>query len=85
MAKKFIDVDVLAKQIYKRVNNSAIRSWLFAIINETLAADVQEVVKCKDCYLRKMCYIRQEDIICSDYGYCSRGKRMDGEENDKCR
>lgn len=43
MAKKFIDADVFAKQIYKRLNNSAIRSWLFAIINEMPAADVQEV------------------------------------------
>lgn len=37
--------------------------------------DVVEVVRCKDCYLRKTCYIRHEDIIRTDYGYCSRSGR----------
>lgn len=37
--------------------------------------DVVEVVRCKDCYLRKICYIRHEDIIRTDYGYCSRSGR----------
>lgn len=38
-----IITDTLAKGIMQRVNNPAIRNWLFAIINETPAADVQEV------------------------------------------
>ncbi len=64
MDKKFIDADTLAKGIMQRVNNSAIRNWLFAIINETSAADVQEVRhglwligdwKCKKGKARYMC------------------------------
>ena len=43
MDKKFIDADTLAQVIMQRVNNPAIRNWLFAIINEIPAADVQEV------------------------------------------
>lgn len=84
MAKKFIDADVLAKQISKRVNNPSIRSWLFAIINEMPAADVQEVRHGK--WAGTVCTNCGEST--SDYydcDYCPQcGARMDGEDNDKC-
>ena len=40
---KFINSDKLAKEIFGRVNNPAIRNWLFSIINDVPASDVQEV------------------------------------------
>lgn len=86
MAKKFIDVDVLAKQIYKRVNNSAIRSWLFAIINETPAADVQEV-RHGEWKERMSCSSSVKCSVCGnsheyETTYCPNcGARMDGDPN----
>lgn len=85
MTKKFIEADVLAEQIFKRMDNSAIRSWLFAIINGVPAADVQEVRHGK--------WLKDGDdvIVCSECGeehtwieyranYCEDcGARMDGE------
>lgn len=87
MAKKFIDVDVLAKQIYKRVNNSAIRSWLFAIINETPAADVQEVKRgqwkdANEMFECSICgYSFENEGYMHFFNFCPNcGARMDGEE-----
>lgn len=62
MGKKFIDADTLAKEIMQRVNNPAITNWLFAIINEILAADVEEVRHGK--------WKQENDIFtCSECGY----------------
>ena len=50
------------------------------IINEQPTADVQEVVRCKDCKYRKsseFCECREPDAYCSD------GERMDGKDGEE--
>ena len=53
-------------------------SELVDVMATVPTADVQEVVRCKDCKNRKsseFCECREPDAYCSD------GERMDGEEN----
>lgn len=92
MAKKFIDADILFKNIvdhhYLMVSSSNSTDYgMFTVgikqaIDECPTADVEEVVRCKDCYYRDSCYIRHEEVITSDYGYCSRGMKASS-KNDK--
>lgn len=38
--------------------------------------DVQEIVRCKDCFYHDTCFIRLgTSIMHSEYGYCSRGTK----------
>ena len=49
------------------------------VIEEIPAADVQEVVRCKDCIYRhssEFCECREPNFYCAD------GERIDGEENE---
>ena len=90
MAKKYIDADILFKNItdhhylMKSSSNSTDYGMFTAgikqAIDETPAVDVQEVVRCKDCMFRVTCYIRHEDVIRSEYGFCSRGAIMDSDK-----
>ena len=53
-------------------------SELVDVMAAVPTADVQEVVRCKDCKYRKsseFCECREPDAYCSD------GERMDGDEN----
>ena len=47
MANKYIDINDFALEINKQINNPAIRSWLFAIINDMPSADVKKVTRGK--------------------------------------
>lgn len=63
-------------------------------IERLLAADVVEVVRCKDCeHMRtisgegwridtELYYCGENEILVSPVGYCSDGKRKDGGESD---
>ena len=45
-------------------------------------ADVQEIVRCRDCKFNGYCSV-QDYVMFKDDNYCSRGIRMDGDENAK--
>lgn len=77
---RYIDADELSENIIKRVNNPSIRGWLLSLINEAPTADMQEVVRCKDCkYLMFSdfygeCSWAHQGIVQPD-DYCSHGER----------
>lgn len=57
------------------------------VINDVPSADVEPVVRCKDCKHRCGDYCHNDDgfahfdhFFVQDDDYCSRGERMDGEE-----
>lgn len=84
---RFIDADNLINElsaacmpIYEKGITGILgdNSSIADIINEQPTADVQEVVRCKDCKNRKsseFCECREPDAYCSD------GERMDGDNN----
>lgn len=89
---RYIDVNELQENICKRVNNPAIRGWLNALINDISVADMQEIVRCKDCkyFLDKqrknhqgicMCGEKDTSYAAEFYPYaddfCSYGERKD--------
>lgn len=91
MARKYIDANILFKNItdhhYLIVSYSnSIDYGMFTTgikqaIDEIPAADVQEVVRCKDCKFNGYCSV-QDYVMFKDDNYCSRGIRTDGEENE---
>ena len=90
MAKKYIDAEKLERHfencICEAYNTNGVTEDFEIALKATKnqpAVDVQEVVRCKDCMFRVTCYIRHEDVIRSEYGFCSRGARMDGKEVEK--
>ena len=52
------------------------------LIDEILAADVVPVVRCKDCIHCGFCGDATNLQVMGFYGFCSRGKRKDGGDND---
>ena len=90
--KEYIERDEILQKISKmieyckkdnKVNGLTALFQVGDAIIDCKSADVQEVVRCKDCMFRVTCYIRHEDVIRSEYGFCSRGARMDGKEVEK--
>lgn len=78
-----------------RTNQRAVITDALREVSHIPAADVQPVVRCKDCKYRKerhyeesgeKPYIKYEckftKYSMSDDGFCSFGARMDGEQND---
>ena len=47
-------------------------------------ADVQEVVRCRDCKFNDNCSVQYYAMF-KDIDYCSRGIKKDGDDNDKNR
>ena len=89
MAKKgYIDVykcreafynDVLSILSDDTANDRA--NEIIDVFDNLPAADVQEVVRCKDCKHNGYCTV-QDYVMFKDDNYCSRGIRTDGEENE---
>lgn len=52
------------------------------ILDEIPAADVAPVVRCKDCRFCGFCGEATNLEVMGFYGFCSRGKRKDGGDND---
>lgn len=87
---KFINSDKLAKEIFGRVNNPAIRNWLFSIINDVPAADVQEIkhghweIGYFHDRVCSCCTHPSNDLSDYSYDYCPWcGAKMDGDKNAK--
>lgn len=59
--------------------SKALYDCFIEIIKKQPAADVQEVVRCKDCKFRftPTCFAKHET---ADGDYCGNGTRMDGDE-----
>lgn len=91
---KYIDADLLFETIQRRVSNSAIRSWLGAIINELPPVEVETEKHGKWIFKRK--YYEAIERNCSECGqrmtthikkkamnFCPNcGARMDVTENE---
>lgn len=89
MAKKFIDADLLKQECERTfdMQDLYLPVHFFDVVDDLPAADVQEVVRCKDCkyYFKSTAY---NGYLCgmavglcdvdSD-SYCSYGERKDGE------
>lgn len=83
---RYIDVGELKENICNRVNNPAIKGWLNKLIDDTLTADVTEVVCCKDCRLATKdimiegwYHCRNNGMIHKPDAFCSYGERKDDE------
>lgn len=97
MTEKFIKISDLKKKLnyifrvygvspqMRKTINEAINKIPYTIkgdLETTLeVADVQEVVRCKDCKHNGYCTV-QDYVMFKDDNYCSRGIRTDGEENE---
>lgn len=87
---EYIKREALKEKIFERVNNPLIREWLERIINDIPAADVVEVVRCKNCkYYEQYPYSEDSEMMCRCWvdwlptdcdDFCSFGERMGGEE-----
>lgn len=55
---------------------------VYAIIEQFPAADVAPVVRCEDCRFCGFCGEATNLEVMGFYGFCSRGKRKDGGDND---
>ena len=93
---EYKDVELLRKQIaeFKMLvesseNSDYLKGYItgkdavMEAIDELPAADVQEVVRCKDCnyYDMQNCYCEMFDFDTpSDDFYCREGERMDGDK-----
>ena len=87
MAKKFIDVEKLERHfencICEAYNTNGVTEDFAIALKATKnqpAADVQEIIRCKDCIYRhssEFCECREPNFYCAD------GESMDGEENAK--
>ena len=78
--KKYVDVEKLKNEICKNkiMSRELIAQRILHIIDEQPAADVAEIVRCKDCALRKT-----ED--CAMYYECDCGAQYSWEtDNDYC-
>ena len=77
------DLDAWAINLHKPTN--LVREDTFVIIDEQPAADVVEVVRCKDCkwWDGIECKTRDIDVVDVD-DFCSYGERKDGEK-DECK
>ena len=87
MAKKYIDAEKLERHfencICEAYNTNGVTEDFEIALKATKnqpAADVQEVVRCKDCKYNGYCSV-QDYVMFKDDNYCSRGIRTDGEEN----
>lgn len=87
--RKYVDVDELKENICKRVNNPVIRGWLNRLINETPAADVVEVVRCRNCKhggpVHDACstgdyYCLLKDIYVFNWDFCRCGIKENEDE-----
>lgn len=90
---EYKDVELLRKQIaeFKMLvesseNSDYLKGYITGIdavmeaIDELPAADVQEIIRCKDCIYRhssEFCECREPNF------YCAEGERMDGDKNAK--
>ena len=91
MAKKeYIERDEILQKISKmieyckkdnKVNGLTALFQVGDAIIDCKSADVQEVVRCKDCKHNGYCTV-QDYVMFKDDNYCSRGIRTDGEENE---
>lgn len=88
MAKKYIDAEKLERHfencICEAYNTNGVTEDFEIALKATKnqpAADVQEVVRCKDCKHNGYCTV-QDYVMFKDDNYCSRGIRTDGEENE---
>lgn len=52
------------------------------LLDEVPAADVAPVVRCEDCRFCGFCGEATNLEVMGFYGFCSRGKRKDGGDND---
>lgn len=87
MVKKFIDAEILIDElsascmpIFEKGISGILgdEQSIADVIREQPSADVQEVVRCKDCkYLNSNAYCEGNH---PDF-YCSDGERMDGDTN----
>lgn len=90
MAKKYIDAEKLERHfencICEAYNTNGVTEDFEIALKATKnqhAADVQEVVRCKDCkyYDMQNCYCEMFDFDTpSDDFYCREGERMDGDK-----
>ena len=72
--------DSLKPQTISRLKD--VISDVLDIIDEAPAADVTQVVRCKDCYMHDKCYTEEVfDFAGMTDGFCCVGKRRDDYEN----
>lgn len=92
MAKEYIERDAVAKKaIYMHGFGNVKYVPLSAIMNQT-AADVVEVVRCKDCVYRHLtgkapfmfytCTIAEGLNVCKENAFCSYGEKRDNNAAD---
>ena len=75
------NINIMAKVLGEKNADSYVSvNHVIDLIDGLPAADVQEVVRCKDCKYRRKCGFTYNHEF-RDYDYCSYGKRMDGESN----
>lgn len=84
MSKEYIEREAAIRAL-QPTHAPAINEVLASVLRRVPAADVVEVVRCRDCV-----YWRGENDICkgicidfSADGYCSEGKRKDGGQEDE--
>lgn len=69
---KYIDAEALR----------AVIKYVLDLIDEAPAADVVQVVRCKDCYMHGNCYTEEVfGFAGMTDGFCCVGKRRDENEN----
>ena len=83
--KKYIDADRLlmeAKALSGPMTGDGWDNWgVFALIERQPAADVVEVVRCKDCKHFEQAECPWDELfVINVNGYCSKGQRKEGEE-----
>lgn len=96
---KYINADEFRFDLQKHIvsNNNDYRAFVdtdfLSLVDDMPAADVQEVVLCKDCkHCRKMntpnllFFCERRNIYTEEVGgkdFCSRGERIDGKDGDE--
>lgn len=78
MSKKYINADALLNHLYSHQDE---QPDIAKVIAEFDAADVVEVVRCKDCrYMLQSegCALNRDRFMREEEDYCSYGEREDG-------
>ena len=95
---EYIDIEPLRKQIVEfktavkqfAKSSSFLKAYISGIdavmeaIDKLPTADVQEVVRCRDCKFNDNCSVQYYAMF-KNIDYCSRGIKKDGDDNDKNR
>ena len=89
MANKYVDVDLLKEEFKQTfdMQDLYLPAHFLDVVDGMPAADVQEVVRCKDCEYRKTedcamqyeCECGAQYFWESDNAFCSWGRRNDGD------